>query len=341
MFSTMLQELKGYFGRDFLLAAFFPVLLFAGLSLALYLEVTRGLGAALAAWDDLPALTQAVTVAGAGVAVVVAAYLLYNLQYVIIRLFEGYWPRVRPLLWLRNRRTELYRKRWEYLGQLAKQAPTVTEANEIWAEQLTFYPPPTHLDRMMPTRLGNVLRAAEIYAYERYGIDPAVIWPRLRPLLKPETMALLEDRKTTLTFMLSVALLSAAFSLLWCPVLALTTDRWDLFLLCALGWPLAWLCYQNAVQSAVAYGEQLRATFDLHRHDLLRALNRPIPSDGEAERKEWLRLNRFFYRNLPLPAPSPPSPAPPRGWERVAEALADYLEKRRWPTGTPEEEKPQ
>ena len=332
MFSTLLQELKGYFGRDFLLVAFFPVLLFAGLSLALYLEVTRGLGAALAGWENLPALPQAAGITGAVVVVVVAAYLLYNGQYVIIRLFEGYWPRVRLFLWLRNRRASLHRKRWEYLDQLAKQASTATETIEIQAEQLAFYPPPNHLDKMMPTRLGNILRAAEIYPYERYGLDAAVIWPRLRPLLQPETMALLEDRKTTLTFMLSMCLLSAAFSLLWCPVLALTTDRWDLFLLCALGWPLAWLCYQNAVQSAVAYGEQLRAVFDLHRHDLLKALNRPIPTDADAERKEWLRLSRFFYRNLPLPAPPPAPPSPPRGWERVAEALADYLEKRARPT---------
>lgn len=324
MFATVLQELKGYFGRDFLLAAFFPVLLFAGLSLALYLEVTRGLSAALAGWEDLPALTRTGVIAGTAITVIVVASLLYNFQYLIIRLFEGYWPRW--LHRLRNRRVELYEKRWKWLAERARVAPE-PEASEIWAELLTFYPPPNHLNRMMPTRLGNILRAAEIHPYDRYGIDAAVIWPRLRPLLGPETMALLEDRKTTMAFMLSVALLSALFSLLWCPVLALSSNRWDLFLLCALGWPLAWLCYEGAVQSAVAYGEQLRATFDLHRRDLLRALDRPLPADAEAERREWLRLTRFFYRNLPLPSPAPAPPPSPRGWERVAEALADYLEK--------------
>lgn len=333
MFSTVLQELKGYFGRDFLLTAFFPVLLFAGLSLALYLEVTQGLGVALAGWEDLPTLTQSLAVAGIAITVVVVAYFLYNSQYTIIRLFEGYWPR--RLHGLRNSRVELHKKRWEYLEALALQSPTPQEANEIHVEQLTFYPPPTHLDKMMPTRLGNILRAAEVYPYDRYGIDAAVIWPRLRPLLKPEAMALLEDRKTTMAFMLSMSLLSAAFSLVWCPVLALSSNRWDLFLLCALGWPLAWACYAGAVQSAVAYGEQLRATFDLYRHDLLKALGRPAPPDGEAERKEWLRLVRFFYRNLPLPPASPP---PAKGWDRVAEALADFLEQLNRPANVSGEE---
>lgn len=329
MFSTVLQELKGYFGRDFLLAAFFPVLLFAGLSLALYAEVVWGVAAALAQWEQTGATIRLLLTLGGLLAVAVCAYLLYNGQYILIRLFEGYWPRW--LHGLRNRRAEWHKKRWEHLDELARVASTPQEANEIRAEQLAFYPPPTHLDKMMPTRLGNILRATELYAYDRYGLDAAVIWPRLRPLLKPETMALLEDRKTTMAFMLSMCLLSAAFALVWCPVLALSSHRWDLFLLCALGWPLAWVCYNGAVQSAVAYGEQLQATFDLHRHDLLKALNRPIPADAGAERKEWLRLSRFFYRNLPLPTPPSASPPPPKGWDRVAEALADLLEQRNRP----------
>ncbi len=207
MFSTVLQELKGYFSRDFLLIAFFPVLFFAGLSLMLFLEITQGLGAALDGWEALSPFRQTLSLLGGSVAVVVCAYLLYNFQHTLIRLFEGYWPRQRLFLWLRNRRVKLYRRRWEGLQTRAQSAGMPQETNEIWAELLAFYPPPTHLDQMMPTRLGNILRAAEIYPYERYGIDAAVIWPRLRPLLKPEAMAPLEDRKTTLALMLSMSLL--------------------------------------------------------------------------------------------------------------------------------------
>jgi hypothetical protein len=340
MFSTVLQELKGYFGRDFLLSAFFPVLFFAGLSLMLYLEITQGVSVALDGWGHLPTITRSLIIVGGIIVVVVLAYLLYNFQYSLIRLFEGYWPRRRFFLWLRNWRVEFYRRRWEYLKALAQSASTPQEANEIWAELLVFYPPPNHVDKMMPTCLGNILRAVEIYPYERYGIDAAVIWPRLRSLLKPEAMALLEDRKTTLMFMLSMSLLSAVFSLIWCPTLAIWSNRWELFGLCALGWPLAWMCYQNALQSALAYGEQLKVTFDLYRHELLRALNRPLPKDAEDERKEWLRLTRFFHRNLPLPS-TPFAPTQPKGWDRLAEALAEYLERQNEsPRVTNEEEQP-
>jgi hypothetical protein len=104
MFSTVLQELKGYFGRDFLLSAFFPVLFFAGLSLMLFLEITQGLNAALTGWEKLPVISRSLIGIGGSVVVVVFAYLLYNFQYSLIRLFEGYWPRRRFFLWLRNRR---------------------------------------------------------------------------------------------------------------------------------------------------------------------------------------------------------------------------------------------
>ena len=36
---------------------------------------------------------------------------------------------------------------------------------------------------VLPTRLGNVLRAAELYPLHRYGIDIAVLWTRLTMLL--------------------------------------------------------------------------------------------------------------------------------------------------------------
>jgi hypothetical protein len=277
-------------------------------------------------WEKLSALIQIVALVAGLVAVAFLAYVIDNFQYSITRLFEGHWSRIPLLSRLRNLRVDLYKKRWEHLDALAQSAKTVTEANEVIAEQLAFYPPPNHLDKMMPTKMGNILRAAELHAYDRYGIDSTIIWSRLRPLLKAEALAPLEDKKTTLELMLLMSLLGILFTVIWCSALAIFTNRWDLFLLCALGLPLAWICYQNAVQSALAYGEQVKATFDLYRNDLLKALNRPIPSDTGTERKEWLRLSRFFYRNLPMP-PSPPTQAKPNGWDRVANALAGYLEK--------------
>jgi len=230
---------------------------------------------------------------------------LYNLQYAVTRLFEGYWPR--RLRRIRNWRAARHLYRWRSLDERAALA-TPVEANEIYAEQLAYYPPRTHLDKMMPTRLGNILRAGELYAYDRYGIDSAIIWTRLRPLLKPEAMASLEGWRLVRDFMLLMSVFCGAFAVIWCPVLAVN-HRWVLCVISAIGLPAAWVCYSVAIQSAVPYSEQVRAIFDLHRLELLEALRRPIHTDAASERQEWLRLSRFFYRNLPLP-PSAPANAP-------------------------------
>ncbi|MFL6211949.1 MAG: hypothetical protein ACJ74W_24090 [Pyrinomonadaceae bacterium] len=326
MFSTVLQELKGYFSRDFFLTVFFPIMLFTGLSVTLCLEISYGLRGALAAWEKLALQTQGIAILCWLVVVTTLSYMVYNYLYAITRLFEGYWTRV-PILWrLRNPRVNLHKQRWKYLGELAEAAGTVTLANEIIAEQLAYYPPSKHLDKMMPTLFGNIMRTSEIYAYDRYGIDSTITWTRLRPLLKIEALAALEDKKISLNFSILMTFFFASFSLFWCTTLAAFTTRWGLFLLCAAGWPFAWFSYRNAIQSALAYSEQVAAVFDLYRHDLLKALNRKVPPDISAERKEWLRLTRFFYRNAPL-SPAPPSPERPDGWERLADVLAGYLER--------------
>jgi hypothetical protein len=324
MFSTVLQELKGYFGRDFLLGVFLPVLSFAGASLALFVEIRDGLFATLAAWEKVPLHTQAIAIISGLIVVATLSLIVHNLQF--SRLFEGYWLSVPVLRWFRNPRVSAHRKRYDYLTNLTQSVGMVTLSNEIAAEQLMFYPPPNHLDKMMPTRFGNVVRGTQIYAYDRYGIESAIIWTRLRPLLSPEAATALENRKLMVDFSLTITLLSVSFSLIWCPILACYTNRWGLFLLCALGWPLAWACYHNAVQSAVAYCEQVSATFDLYRHNLLKALGRPLPKSIVEERKEWRRIAHFFYRNFPMP-PRVVEAEQVDGWKQLGNLLSDYFEK--------------
>ncbi len=328
MFATVLQELKGYFGRSFLLAVFFPVLFFVGSSLVIYLEITYGLGTAITMLGKLPLFTQTLLLLSALAAIATLAYLVANFQYSINQLFAGYWPHLPLFNNLRGWCTHRHIRRWHSLAeqaQLAIKEQRRTEAGEIWAKQTVYYPPRKHLDRMMPTHLGNILRAAEFYAYDRYGIDATIIWLRLRILLKPEIVVDLEDKKISMDFMLLTTLLSALFTLVWSPVLAIFfAHQWKLFLLCLIGLPIAWLAYQNAIQAAIAYSEQVKAVFDLYRFDLLKALNRPLPSDTLSERVEWDNLTQFFYRNLPL-EPASSTPEQLSAMDRLANAVEAYL----------------
>ena len=324
MISPALQELRSYFGRDFLLGVFFPVLIYLGVNLALYFEVFKeGLGVALADWEKLLLQTQILSILTVLIIITVLSYLIYNFQYSITRLFEGYWPHIGIFRWLRNKRTGLYQRRWDYLkAQIGPDSKlTAAEMDEIAQEQHTFYPPKAHLHRLMPTRLGNILRASEIYALDRYGIDSVIIWTRLNPLLTDKATISLQDSKIAMDFMLLMSVLATTITLIWCPLLAIFTNHLGLFLLCALGWPFAWICYQNAVQRSFDYGEELKAIFDLYRHELLKALNRPIPADIDAERKEWQALSFFFYYNY-LETSEPPI------WKRAVSSLVGLFRRK-------------
>lgn len=327
MFPDIMQELKNYFGRDFLLGVFLPVLILVGTSLALYFEITQGLVSVLAGWEKLSFLSQVLSVLGGLVVVLVLSYLLFNFQYSITRLYEGYWPRTRLFNRIRNWRMNYRKRRWQYLKDMRQLDSTpIEEKNRIVMEQFTFYPPQIHPNEVMPTRIGSILRNSELYAYDHYGIDSVIIWTRLRPLLPDEIVTPLAESKTARDFMLLLGTFSAAFTLIWCPVLAIFTSRWDLFLLCAFGWLFAGICYQNAVESALAYGEQVKAAFDLHRNDLLTALHRPIPSNTDEEREEWKRLSLFFKWSIP-PKSAPTESDKAQSLDEVVKALADYLKR--------------
>jgi hypothetical protein len=58
---------------------------------------------------------------------------------------------------------------------------------------------------LMPTALGNVMRAAELYPQQRYRLDGVVIWSRLQPLLPAEYTELLLQAKTSVDVLLTLS----------------------------------------------------------------------------------------------------------------------------------------
>jgi hypothetical protein len=346
VFTTVLQELRAYFGKGYLLAVFIPTVVFAAANAVLALYVTIGVPRAWSEWSDLSLSAQTMLLLAALVALAFVAYTIHNLQLPIVRLFEGYW-RWWPLSRLRERRRAHYRAEWDYLkyrqgviDDELNSAPKDQQnelgfaVNELYDDWLFNYPPPGFREQVLATRLGNVLRASEIYAFARYGIDSTVLWTRLRSLLNDETAEALQDAKIAMDFMLLMTLYAFAFTGWWFPYLAVTTDDWRLVLLATIGFPLAWLCYGTAVQSAIAYGQQIRVVFDLYRRDLLTALQLKVPVEPEKERLLWTDLSYFFQRNIPLDSaraqlamppekeyavlrPADPSPPEPTGWGRI------------------------
>jgi hypothetical protein len=288
------------FGRD-LGTRFALVGLLPGAVLALFVLALVWSGAPGAAPDLDEILDHARDLdAWAGgllfLALVVVALVLQPLQLALVRALEGYWPE--PLA---RRGRKRWQRRYETLSEKAAPRAEVPDAATVAAMadaesrlQRLF---PSDPEWLLPTRLGNALRAAESRAGEPYGLDAVVVWPRLYPLLPDGVRALVDDQRDGLDLAARFCAIFAAAAVI--SLVLLVSHGWWLLVpaACLL---LAWISYRGAVAAAIAYGEGIRSAIDLHRFDLLAALHLPLPATLEQERAVNEQVSLFLRQNWPV-----------------------------------------
>lgn len=213
------------------------------------------------------------------------------LQPTVLRLAEGYWPgpcrRLRFALARQlEKRLLAKEERWQQLADVEPEQRTAEEQAE-YAQldaELAGYPvDPRHL---MPTRLGNLLRAAEEYPQVRYGLTMSVCWPRLWLLLSKETQETIADARERLN--------SATRFLMWGVLFAV----WTIWAWWAV--PVAVVAavaaYWGMLSAAGVYSELLRAAVDLHRFALYEELRWPLPSGLADEPVKGRQLSEYLFR---------------------------------------------
>jgi hypothetical protein len=172
--------------------------------------------------------------------------------------------------------------------------------NSLYNKLLTM--PPGRED-VMPTMLGNVLKAAEVYPATRYHLDAVLIWSRLQPELPAECSDSLQVAKTSLDLMVT---LSASFIVFGIPLTLWILVRWSPYLppwvalitfLLTIG--LSWISYLNAVQAGIQYGERIKAAFDLYRWKVLQSLHLKLPENFKQEQQLWEEVCGLLARSYP------------------------------------------
>ena len=264
-------------------------------------------------------------------AVTLVAVLLQPLQLSIVRVLEGGFPR-----WLGSglaRNAKIRRKKklekaiqgkvdevgkaWEAAQAAeATEAAGVTgvaehakaahrddaqkllqEAGAASARLRSRFPMPDHAIRA--TALGNALAAMEDTAGAAYGLDAAVIWPRLYPVLGDPVRVIVDDLRDGMDAAARLAATGALTAVAALSLLVWHSGWWTLLALAPFG--IAVLGYAGAVWSALAYGAAVYAAFDLHRFDLLRALHLALPEDRDAEQASNRALSDFLRQGIPVP----------------------------------------
>ena len=192
---------------------------------------------------------------------------------------------------------------------------------------------PSKLDRVLPTRLGNIIKAAEEYPADkgRYGINAVFFWPRLIAVIPDAARADLSDARASMTLLLNVSTLAfllgvGSFTALAAAMLHPAAAFWACG---AGGLVLAALAYRSALAPGRIYAELVRAAFDLYRVDLLNQLKFGLPDNLDEERALWDNLGQQMYLGAanspdvldaarartvnPPPQPSPTIQAGPGG----------------------------
>ncbi|SHF87714.1 hypothetical protein [Streptoalloteichus hindustanus] len=216
----------------------------------------------------------------------------------VLRLLEGYWPRLAgpvraAALAVRGFVIDRRTRRWR---ELARRRADLTPAERARYAALNAWRstvPPTPEDRM-PTRVGDVLRASESRPRHRYGLDAVVCWPHLWLVLPDQARAELAAARARLD--------DGARLWLW----GLLFCVWTPFTWWALAIGVAGMVTGNrlAFAAATVYGRLVQASFDLYRGNLYAELRRELPADPDEERAAGRELTAFLERG-PLPGALP------------------------------------
>lgn len=188
----MLSSLTGALDRRFLLNAVLPSALFWLLLGFVWLADARP-ARAIALWDAAGAVHLVALVAATGLLACVMA----AATSLLLRLAEGYWgtPPGRLLAaWGRRR----------HQSRLA----ALAEDPDAYRTIHLRYPLPTQAGEVMPTRFGNILRSAELYPRDRYGIDTAVTWPRLYQVLPERQVSQIAAARGDVDLLVTTAVLA-------------------------------------------------------------------------------------------------------------------------------------
>lgn len=277
--SAILDSAASILERRFLVNAFLPAIIFFGAYFMFFLWATRRLAGVVHAIASAQVSSQfIVVIAALALAWFCAAFIASQWRN-LIRLYEGY----------------LFTGPLEKLAELGRFAHLSRRVAHKNAGRSRYYEYSRRPADVLPTRLGNVLRAAEYYPSERYGADYILLWTRLGHLCPDSFLANMDQFQAALDFLVvtvtGFSLLAVAMSV----TAALTGHGMWLFLVCLLGgFALAHVAYVSAVAAARELGDAMRASFDLYRTELLIRMRWPIPADSAAERETWQAVGAFI-----------------------------------------------
>jgi hypothetical protein len=286
-----LNQLAVIFRRRFLFNALLPTLVFTTITAAVVVTQVDSLSHLESEWAQADVFGRALAVLAYLACIYFLAVAVASQWRGIVRLFEGYT--LREVLARHGLAVPGVRWHRERLLALRGIGP---EADPYRA--YSAYPLSRHADDVLPTRLGNILLAAERYSLDHYCFESILFWPRLYPLLPQQFQVDYEEFLMEHEFPLVVAF-EAAVAATICGTVVLICGGSPLAFAASFagGFAVAFAAYRLSLAAAEELGEQQRAAVDLYRDRLLQLW--PSVADVNDERAAFGEIEQFVVLNRP------------------------------------------
>lgn len=298
----MFGQLPKLFDRNFAIANFLPVAIFAVLVFGVFSAFGLRDLATLMSRDLLVGTTTIL------LATWLASVGLLLLNRDIIRFLEGYGDLnpCRLLAAVERHRFRSMNRQVMDLRETRKKLRTAGQTEDAKLErrwlrlrQMQAWRFPHREDLLLPTALGNTIRAFEVYPTVLYGLDAIHGWPRLTAVLPEHFLEAIGDAKVKVDAWLNVCVLACLF------VLFFLWFVWDgpgidpiFWLVPVAAATVAMYAYWRSVKAAAGWGEWVKAAFDLYQDDLAKALGYDSPTDLEQRRQFWTQISQaMIYRH--------------------------------------------
>jgi hypothetical protein len=217
-------------------------------------------------------------------AMLLVSFLLDSVSLPLARLLEGY-TLPKPLA---DRLKQRQRRRWEALR--AEIAAADKETALRLRGKLNSYP--RSEEYLLPTRLGNALRAGETYGWEQYRISTVDLWTRLVAVAEQRTVDQIQQARVRLDLFLALIWLSLVLSPVTIGVSIWSAQPALLWWLVPLvGLLPVW--YGRAVAAVSWYSQGMQAMVDLSRGKLAASLGIRLPGTIAAERRIWEAVSEY------------------------------------------------
>jgi hypothetical protein len=231
-------------------------------------------------------LSEQVTVLGAGALAI--ALLLMTLATPLTRALEGYyvWPKSFRQ-WLIGRQRERWENLWGPVDQLDD-----SNVHELWSRLERINRFPRQAELILPTRLGNALRAGETYGWIQYGINLPGLWVHFISVADSRIVDALQQSRAQVDLHIAFVWLSLATSIL-ALVVAVCVRSWLYLMITVVAWILAFLAYRGATAAVTWYAKSMWALVDTSRAALAQALGVRLPGDSAEETKIWKAIGDY------------------------------------------------